>query len=129
MRERCNNPNNKDYALYGGRGIYVCDEWDMPNGYPAFKKWAMANGYDDKLTIDRIDDNGNYTPNNCRWATEQQQANNRRTNVIYVLNGQCKTRAELAREYGIDYFKLRNRMKKGWTLEEALEIVPRENVL
>lgn len=91
MRARCGNKKNPNYKDYGGRGITVCDEWSE---YTAFKNWALKNGYNPSLTIDRIDVNGNYCPENCRWATQKEQCRNTRFNHLLTYNGETKTLAE-----------------------------------
>ena len=126
MKERCNNPNSKDYDLYGGRGISVCDEWNGSDGFQAFYQWSMENGYDDNLSIDRIDTDGNYEPGNCQWSNDVEQANNRRSNRMLTINGKTQTFAEWCRQCNIKYHKVRDRMESGWTAEEALELKPRE---
>lgn len=89
MKTRCYNSSEPGYKYYGARGIYVCDEWN--NSYEAFQEWALNNGYDKKLSIDRIDTNGPYSPENCRWATAQQQNNNKRSNVLITYQGETHT--------------------------------------
>ena len=105
--------------MYGGRGISVCKEWD--ESYEAFRDWALANGYADGLSIDRIDVDGNYEPPNCRWATNQEQQNNKRTNVYLTFNGKTQTIAQWAREVGINPVTLHARIYRyRWSVERAL---------
>ncbi|MFA7101381.1 MAG: hypothetical protein WC196_06615 [Bacilli bacterium] len=84
MIQRCGNPNNSRFKDYGGRGIIVCDEWKE---FTLFMEWSLANGYNDTLTIDRKDNNGNYEPDNCRWATNQEQCNNMSKTVYIEIDG------------------------------------------
>lgn len=118
MHERCEYEKHVQYRNYGGRGIYVCDEWSE---YIPFAKWSFNNGYSEDLTIDRIDPNGIYEPDNCRWATNKEQANNRRTNRIVVYQGQEYTLTELAEMIGINKTTLKERLNLGWSIEDAVE--------
>ena len=122
MKQRCENPKNDDYNNYGGRGICVCDEWQE---FEPFYEWAMSNGYNEKLTIDRIDVNGNYEPNNCRWADAYTQHNNTRTNTYVVYKGQRKTASQWSRELKISKCRLYRQLKNGKTLEEIINTPPR----
>ena len=83
-KSRCRNPNNKSFKNYGGRGIKICDSWLKIEN---FKNWAIENGYKDTLIIERIDNNKGYYPNNCRWASDEEQANNRRNTIKFRYNG------------------------------------------
>lgn len=118
MKNRCNNPNVIAYPQYGGRGICVCDEW--MHDFVAFKEWSVANGYTDKLTIDRINNDGNYCPDNCRWVTAAVQANNRRSNVIFDYNGEKHNMTEWAKIIGINPRTLRSRYHAGWSVDRML---------
>ena len=118
MRQRCYNPNFIYYCNYGGRGITICDEWQ---DFYAFERWAYANGYSDELTIDRIDNNGNYEPSNCRWVTMKVQNNNKRSNRLITYNGKTQTESQWADELGISFAVLRNRLHKGIPSDRAFE--------
>jgi len=118
MMDRCKNTNGKDYYRYGARGITVCDKW---LSYPAFKDWALSNGYADGLSIDRIDNQRGYSPDNCRWATTEQQANNRTNNRLYQYHNQTHTIAEWSRILNIPYPCLYKRLVTyGWDFERAM---------
>lgn len=117
MRERCACPSQNRYQNYGGRGIKVCQEWD---DYLTFKEWALNNGYDNELTIDRIDVNGNYEPSNCRWVTSKQQSNNKTNNRYITYNGETKTMAEWSEIIGVKAGTIWSRLNKGWSIDEAL---------
>lgn len=116
MKARCLDKNNKSY---GARGIVVCDEWK--NDFMNFYNWSLKNGYDDTLTIDRINNDGNYEPSNCRWATKLEQANNKRNNKIIEYNGIKKTISQWERETGIDHRKISARLNHlKWDTERIL---------
>ena len=121
MRTRCNNPKCENYFRYDGRGIKVCKEWDS---FDEFEKWAYENGYDDSLTIDRIDNDKGYSPDNCRWVTQKQQANNRKSSVYVEHNGERHTYAEWADIAGIDYKLLMDRVYHGHDFETCLSNKP-----
>lgn len=118
MRNRCTNPNNPAWKNYGGRGISVCDEWEE---YTTFRDWAMSNGYSDNLTIDRIDNNGDYEALNCRWVDAYTQANNKRNNRVIEYKGEAKTLHEWSECLGIPYKTLHNRIQLGWDIKRAFE--------
>lgn len=117
MHSRCENPNHKHYASYGGRGITVCDEWSE---YVPFRDWAIKAGYRNNLTIDRIDVDGNYSPENCRWATIREQQNNKRSNHLICLDGVSHTIGEWSEMLGIRKTTLRMRLASGWDERKAL---------
>ena len=110
MRQRCFDIHCDKYAYYGGRGITVCDEWK--DSYITFRDWAVANGYQDDLTLDRINPDGNYEPSNCRWATLIEQANNKRSNIMVMVGEEVMTVAEASRLTGINYGTLISRYRR-----------------
>lgn len=122
---RCCNKNNPSYILYGARGITVCNRWK--NSFLAFKE-DMYQSYLDHVekygenntSIDRIDVNGNYEPENCRWATNKEQMNNQRTNRYIEVDGECITVKQASEKYNIKYITLITRLNKGWDVEKAL---------
>lgn len=119
MRRRCGSPYATGYENYGGRGIKVCEEWDKDP--LVFIHWALANGWEEGLTLDRIDNNGDYCPENCRWISRAKQLLNRRNNRIMTLNGKSQTMKEWADELGISPLTLSNRVNRhGWSDEKAL---------
>ena len=121
MKQRCQNKNSTGYKYWGARGITVCPEWsDSENGFLNFRRWAIETGYNDDLTIDRIDVNGNYEPANCRWSTPKEQANNKRNNHLIEFGGKTLTLQGWAEETGIPKSRLIMRLRRGWSIERAL---------
>lgn len=122
MKSRCYYPDNKNYNIYGGRGVIVCDEWK--DSYENFKEWAMSNGYQadakrGECTIERINVDGNYCPENCTWKTIEEQENNRRDNHYVEYQGETHTISEWAKILGMAYNTLLNRINHGWAIERA----------
>lgn len=123
MKKRCSPANKDKYPSYAGRGIAVCEEWS--DSYECFKRWAVKNGYNEEAaynecTIDRIDVNGNYCPQNCRWVNMKAQCNNRRNTIYLTLNNETKSISVWADEVGISIDVLYHRYKSGWSNEKIL---------
>lgn len=131
IKERCNNPNSKFYSRYGGRGIKMCDEWNA--SYKAFREWAIRHGYDSnaakyECTIDRIDNNAGYSPENCAWVTQKRQCNNRSSNHLVTFNGTSHTLSRWSEITGIRKDTLRRRLcVYKWSVERALTEPPRKH--
>lgn len=114
MKQRCANKNDKKYRHYGGRGIRVCDEWR--SDYSAFKNWSEENGYKPGLSIDRENNDGPYSPNNCRWVTTKIQNSNNRRNRKLTIDGLTKTITEWAESTGVKPSTITRRIELGWPL-------------
>ena len=119
IKTRCYNNKSRAFNYYGGRGIRICDEW--LNSFDIFKNWALSNGYKSNLTIDRINNNCNYEPSNCRWVDRYTQANNKRTNVFITYKNESKTLANWAKELGISPSVLWYRLHKSWDIEKVIK--------
>lgn len=118
MKARCTNPKCYEYHAYGGKGIRVCDDWLR---FENFYSWATSHGYADGLTIDRVDVNGNYCPNNCRWVSQKEQALNRTDNHLVTAFGKTKTIKEWSVESGINYDTIERRLNAyHWTPDRAV---------
>lgn len=128
IKSRCLNPNVHHYKYYGERGIKICDEWK--NSFMAFKEWSILNGYNDKLSIDRIDVNGDYEPSNCRWCDAKAQANNRTNNHKIEYRGEIKTLSEWSDILGIKEITLLKRINDyGWSVERAFKTPIRRKMI
>lgn len=121
IKSRCYYKQNNRYENYGGRGIKVCDEWK--NDFKSFYEWAVTNGYKDTLTIDRINVNGDYEPNNCRWSTLIQQGRNKRNNKTYTINGETRCLSEWCELLNLNYNTVSTRIHRNWAIEKALELL------
>lgn len=117
IKKRCYSKSEPRYKDYGGRGIAMCEEW-LEN-FDNFVDWALLNGYEDELTIDRVDNDGNYGPENCRWVTKKVQNRNKRTNVLITYNGQTKCLRDWCDELNLPYDATHNRITKGWPVDKA----------
>jgi hypothetical protein len=118
MVGRCRNENHPVFKNYGARGIEVCREWiDSPE---SFCRWAVENGWEDGLDIDRIDNNGNYERSNCRFVTHKENTRNTRSNVLITFNGETLCQTAMAEKYNINISTLRSRLSSGWSIEDAI---------
>lgn len=118
MRQRCEKPNSSAYHKYGAKGIKVCEEW---NSFENFRDWAYSNGYNDTLTIDRIDPRGDYSPQNCRWLTQKEQQSNRTNNVHLTYKGETHVLVDWEKIVGIPYHILYDRYRRKWNVERIFE--------
>ena len=125
IKSRCNNPNTTCSKYYYQKNITICDEWLV---WSNFKKWALANGYNDTLTIDRINNKGNYEPSNCRWVNYEEQANNTSNIKLLTFNNITLSLSQWSRKLNIKEPTLSARLKRGWSVEKALTTPPQKNL-
>lgn len=123
IKTRCYNKNSPSYNDYGERGIVMCDEW--LSDFKAFYNWAVKSGYDENAprgvcTLDRKDNNGPYSPENCRWITNEEQQNNKRNNRVITFGGKTQTVPQWAKELGMNPSTIHSRLNKGWSIERTL---------
>lgn len=119
IKERCYSPNCKSYHRYGGRGIKMCDEW--LNDFSAFETWCLQNGYAPNLMIDRIDNDGDYSPTNCRFATNKENCQHKGNTRFYTYNGKTQNLMQWCTELNLPYGTILNRLSRnGWTFERAI---------
>lgn len=122
MRQRCNNPNCKDYPHYGGRGITIYDGW---SSFENFHFWAMLTGYKDGVTIERQDVNGNYCPENCTWIVNEEQPLNRTNTNKFEYEGEMRDLREISQMCGVNYYTLKTRLVyMGWSIQRATTEIP-----
>lgn len=118
IKRRCYNSHEHNYYNYGGRGINMCEEWR--NDFIKFYNWALENGYEKGLQIDRIDNEKGYSPDNCKFSTAKEQANNRRSNIVIEYEGRTQTLTQWCEEFNFNYDCIRQRIAKGWDVYKAL---------
>ena len=121
MKGRCHRVSDDHYKWYGAKGVKVCDEWR--GSFEAFRKWAIGNGYGEGLTIDRIDNEGDYSPENCRWVTHRDQCNNRRSNVMLTIDGVTRNVREWSDITGLKYGTIYRRYRDGKTGHDLIKEV------
>ena len=123
MKERCYNPNSKSYHRYGGRGIKVCDEW--LNDFSSFESWALSNGYSPELKLDRVDNDGDYCPENCEFVTNKKNCQHKGNTRYYTLNGKTQNLAQWCEEMKMPYATVLTRLDRyGWDFERAIATPP-----
>lgn len=126
MKSRCYNSNDHNFLHYGAKGIEVCEEWTQD--FQSFYGWSMSHGYKEDLSIDRIDVNGNYEPNNCRWVTMKVQQNNRSNNHLITCSGETHTISEWAEITGMNKGTIRSRLVRGWSEEKTISCSVKEKI-